>query len=1184
MSTRQTLRDFLTSVGSTRDSISMPVDPGTDGIVDEGDDLGIEPQTGKALLDFTTGAALVGDYASFTTQRNMYPLAPGTHAAPSSKRGAALSNAETQSAVNVFTPDSGPTNPYALDRSNSGRFDASGFPLNEMVDKIGAGGAPTGNDLFNDVIAASSNSDTVPQQSATVEAAFGMLRKYNNISPTDDRGAYSPAYETATQFNDSTKSRIQTGMGEYEPQTVTLSADITQDQLAGIARSMILKSTGWDKSQIPAEAADPDTYMGTMSGDTLEKFPSVARATPSGPDAYRARDSYGTPYGPGGESKLAGAGDVVQRSTDESNYANSVGSSYTSDRTFVPNPNDPVNARIQALQAGIAIVGLGVLIEKVLNNNKAYFKELQVTNDQVLRGPYFMGTSLKSKVTTKVRALVKSFMFQTGIYSYAACVSEGLYATFGFTTLNAVDLPIQVDTPFLARRYKEEILNIANNAGNGAYYSAPLGMSHGFWRSVAENAVKIITRIQSSTANSNALDFANCVLTMSDSLAIRVLNVFAQIGYQRLIIQTIPTADIKAGEEAKNPWDVDSYANAPGTRQMKSRDGELLSKTSLAWRNSSLPSMFLLPVEAMTAALDMDFMFDKDKGSNPIKGMLGSTLYDKTYVNGAKNENLIPAGVAKRLEDRLGAEYMPFYFRDMRTNEIIAFHGFLESISDQYSPTHTTTQGFGRADGVKNYSNTKRTIGGTFWIVSTSKEDFDEMWFKINKLTTLAYPQYTKGREVSAPDPSLFGKNKNVTFEQPFSQLVGGTPLIRMRVGDLIKTNYSRYNLGKIFGVGNDRFGVETDKLNALDRLRGNLFDRNSKYYGAVSKVTDPRLLPFLAYAASPMELTRLTGLASSLGAGSQGMINAGVEATAELGAYFLKNGFVNPFLYIDRTKYFNSGRDSQVGLNDTGFGDAVNTLLVGAGTTLLKARTTPYIAGTSRKFNLRIQRPIIVKIDKQVANESGIAYEVIIKDNTAGPELQDTRLTVAASDLYVDTASIVDVTSLPGALLSLGLISTAVGAAATAASAAANLRPAGSDIGPVDLPLADILGSFGRTFTSPVYNSITRAFEDRMGEGLAGVFTNLTFNWMEAPWETDWNSRAPMACKVQFGFDPIHDISPGLDANGFNRAPIYNVGQTMHDTFGGSRQDGGNASRYFYKRGGAVAENSKNPEKATGV
>jgi len=162
-----------------------------------------------------------------------------------------------------------------------------------------------------------------------------------------------------------------------------------------------------------------------LVGDTLEKFPSITRTTPAGPDAYRARDAYGMPQGAGGESKLEGTGDAVKRTAEDSNYTNTLGSAYTPDNPFIPNSNNPVNLRIQALQAGIAMVGLGVIIEKTLNNNNAYLKELQVSSDQVLRGPYYMGTSLKSRVTTKVRALVRSFMFQTGIYSYASLCLRG---------------------------------------------------------------------------------------------------------------------------------------------------------------------------------------------------------------------------------------------------------------------------------------------------------------------------------------------------------------------------------------------------------------------------------------------------------------------------------------------------------------------------------------------------------------------------------------------------------------------------------------------------------------------------------------------------------------------------------------------------------------------------------------
>ena len=41
--------------------------------------------------------------------------------------------------------------------------------------------------------------------------------------------------------------------------------------------------------------------------------------------------------------------------------------------------------------------------------------------------------------------------------------------------------------------------------------------------------------------------------------------------------------------------------------------------------------------------------------------------------------------------------------------------------------------------------------------------------------------------------------------------------------------------------------------------------------------------------------------------------------------------------------------------------------------------------------------------------------------------------------------------------------------------------------------------------------------------------------------------NRAPRSCKIQMSFDPIHDIAPGLDSDGFNRAPIYPVGNVIN-------------------------------------
>jgi hypothetical protein len=1187
MSTRQTLRDYLGSIGSTATGISLPVDPGSDGVISETDDFGIEPNTGIPLIDFTAGRSFLGDYTSFITKNNSYPIAPGVHEAASSDRGSALPRAETEGAMDVFADSSVGQNALALDRSNSAQFDASGYPLNTIIDKTGAAEILNGNVLLSNIVAATANSDIAPEQTRVVEASFAALRKYNNFSPTDDRSSFSNDNSgfplTTEQYNAERPTRVQVGEGKYEPDVFEISAEISQETLTNIARSMILRSAGWDTSLLPADSMDPNSAFDNVDSGNLGLFPSVLRnGQENGVDAFRSQDSYGMPQKADGSSILSDRGNAVQKSTDEARYTKTRGSTYTADTPFGEDPTLPASERIQSLQAGIAMVGLAALIDKKIIDVDGYVKELTISDDKVLRGPYYMGTSLKSDVGAKTRALVRTFMFQTGIYSYSSCIAEGLYACMGFESLSTTTSPFIYDTPDLVSRYASQIKDIAKDedvsSASARYriYSSP-GVDRGFWRSVSESAIRTISNIQNSTINGS--DYAACLLGMKDVLVVKIMNVFASIGYQRLIIQGFKSSDIAAGnDQIKNPYAMDDYPSAPGTRQMKSRDGSLLSNASLAWRNSSLPSAFILPVEAMAATLDLDYMFDAEKGANPIKGMLGSTLYDKTYVKASRNDGTIPSIVSKLIEDRLGSEYVPFYFKDLRTNEVIAFHAFLETLTDGFTAAFAESKGFGRADPVQNYTSTSRSIGLTFWIVATSKEDFDEMWFKINKLTTLLYPQYTRGRPVTAADNSLsLGGlvGSQINFEQPFSQLAGGTPVVRLRVGDVIKSNYSRSNFAKLFGVGNDTFSSTATNLKIIP---GIVSAFNSLRTGAgvdLLKNFDIRLTPFLLYAASPMEITRFASMLS--GAPGQGIAQAGADLAAEFGAYFLKNGFVNPLIDFDRKRFlknnkelFRKTEEANSTLEDIGLKSRV----------LLKARATPYTAKTSNStLQLRLRRPVFAKITSVTAERTGTVYTVALDDSTVGLEFDKSVVTVSAADLYVDAGQIVDIIGMPGILLALGAITGITGVAAAAASAAISTGLSSALDAPVDVPLADFFGSIGRTFTSPYNNPITRAFEDRMGEGLAGVVKSMSFAWMESPWEIDWNSRAPTACKVTISFAPIHDISPGLDSNGFNRAPIYNVGQIMHDGFGSSRADGGVASRHFYRRGGATAENAKDPE-----
>ncbi len=97
--------------------------------------------------------------------------------------------------------------------------------------------------------------------------------------------------------------------------------------------------------------------------------------------------------------------------------------------------------------------------------------------------------------------------------------------------------------------------------------------------------------------------------------------------------------------------------------------------------------------------------------------------------------------------------------------------------------------------------------------------------------------------------------------------------------------------------------------------------------------------------------------------------------------------------------------------------------------------------------------------------------------------------------------------------------------------------------------------------FFSADNNALVRAFESSKGRGLACFVESLNFDWMDGGnvmWETAVaGSRAPKMCKVTMNMAVVHDIAPGIDVDGFNRAPVYNVG---YDMAGGIMESSGGA------------------------
>jgi hypothetical protein len=193
-----------------------------------------------------------------------------------------------------------------------------------------------------------------------------------------------------------------------------------------------------------------------------------------------------------------------------------------------------------------------------------------------------------------------------------------------------------------------------------------------------------------------------------------------------------------------------------------------------------------------------------------------SQVYHSLLGNDARLTKFIPSGSsgrtakrisqadAQKIESILDAEYMPFYFQDLRTNEVIAFHAFLDDVTDSYTANYNASSGYGRIENVQTYKDTKRSVGCTFHIIGMNPTDFDYMWWQINKLTTMVYPQWSQGRSLQTGD--------GINFSQPFSQIPTATPVIRVRIGDLIRSNYSRFNLKRLFGYQDTEKG-QSQKL-----------------------------------------------------------------------------------------------------------------------------------------------------------------------------------------------------------------------------------------------------------------------------------------------------------------------------------------------------------------------------------
>lgn len=589
------------------------------------------------------------------------------------------------------------------------------------------------------------------------------------------------------------------------------------------------------------------------------------------------------------------------------------------------------------------------------------------------------------------------------------------------------------------------------------------------------------------------LKFCNILATIGD-VALNHADAGFAIDLNGEVNEHISDVDRLAAEAGVGP-DRETSLN-PAVMHSINRLGSNF-RNALAWGSNTTKSMYLIPNSIFQA--EATFLNAQDQSRNPTENLLNdlqtNNLHKVKGPDGLDGNRISPADV-KAMEEHLEAEYMPFYFHDIRTNEIISFHAFMESMADSFDPEYTEVEGYGRIGKALIYKNTQRSISLEFRVVATNEKDFDHMWYKINKLITLVYPQYTEGRQVGTSTDK---------FIQPFSQVPSASPLVRLRLGDVWKSNYTKFALARLFGVGSSQF--------ALQGQQGNI-RYNASLRRNLEQVTQ-RMGRDGEYNVE--EYALLTPLPIQPGRGS-GQRLVGYPRVSNVTDSPSQPG------QTQRT-----GRGGAAGASQGGFTSVTGTDAAGGRSIVPIA--SPAGAPLVISQNLRVR---ITQASRANDNPDLKVYHFTVPGGTAG---QDGVYGCTQHDLRPDPTEVARI-------------------------AYNQSSPDESGNQTTNNNTQDPVTTFFNT-TGDNGNPIVKAFESTKGKGLAGFIKALRFDWSDARWETGrHNARAPMSCKIAMEFAPIHDINPGLDSEGFMTAPVYNVGDTIKSWANGMPEDRAQAER----------------------
>ena len=772
---RERLRDFLSTRGGG-DQVNFVPDPGANRAYDPGeDDLGVDNASGLPLRP------LLRDFVAYTTDRNDYPIAPGgEEVVLTTPEGdpAPLASAESTGAERVFVradrlqeyADSGRLTRFTGDRGFVDKTRGKGG--NELLPGVSG----TGVDKSGGTHTATTPGDRLP---TVVESSLRAENRY-----TSARGEQFAPPGTTPEDVDARGISIPEILGEFRKSGETASFD----ELRRIGTSLMLKAARVDTGRTPETSIDVDRI--STAGTTVLFPETMFELNPSNLSSRVDTNILNAGSADGG-SKLT---------QDRRSDLLTAGSKGRLSYGVMNSPATPFNGPLPAAMISQAAIGIAKLATASAIIGTVLSLVPTGARANPVRGPYLSGRNAVPSYTEAALATVGVTPDIIGLIStknpYGDCVRVGVLTFFG-----------------------------AGGGGASSFtgLAGSVLQSPGYYVVIVRSILRSYAQVEQAFRDFDGSNIAQAIAstaaiadTIRRSRLVGYMNTLAAIGDN--VLTNTPTGIALNTESVKDffkslgeSFGVSSESGPPTTlpsnRITLSREGASPqtalgpipsnyraiytgSKGRLAWRHGSAAAALLIPKT----------VFEGQKGVVPDeKAVVNTQIIDSAIVT--NGEKRLPKEVVQDIESYLDAEYMPFYFHDLRTNEVISFHAFLDSLDDNFNIEVSGESTFGRLDPVQVYRGTTRSVSLSFTVVATSESDFDEMWYRINKLVTLAYPQWTQGDEVVGnPRPGGWTPQ----FKVPFSQVVGASPLIRMRVGDVISSNYSKFGLSRLFGGGDD--------------------------------------------------------------------------------------------------------------------------------------------------------------------------------------------------------------------------------------------------------------------------------------------------------------------------------------------------------------------------------------------